>query len=257
MKLDLNNLPQDTQLLHQLVKELANDLSQKHTALNQKQALIDKQLQENQRLQRRLDELMRHRFGRRSQKINPDQLTLWQHALDEDIAETEQAIGKAQHSPAVKPKRKNKAKRKPLPANLPRQSVTYEHDQTHCACGHPLHKIGVQSCEELHWKPAEFYVIKHEQMTYGCRHCQSVTTAEKPSRPIEKGILGSSMLAYLLVSKYQDHIPIDRVTKICEQPHQFAHFHLNRRVGPLWLDIAPLGGTLTRIPDATKPLTHR
>ena len=212
MKLDLNNLPQDPQLLHQLVKELANDL-------NQKQAAIDKQQQENQRLQRRLDELMRHRFGRRSQKINPAQLALWQHALDEDIAETEQAIGKAEHHPAVKSKTKNKAKRKPLPANLPRQNVTYEHDQSHCACGHPLHKIGVQSCEELHWKPAEFYVIKHEQITYGCRHCQSVTTAEKPSRPIEKGILGSSMLAYLLVSKYQDHIPIDRVTKICERSH--------------------------------------
>jgi hypothetical protein len=114
MKLDLNNLPQYTQLLHQLVKELANDLSQK-------QAVIDQQLQENQHLQRCLDELMCHRFGMRSQKINPDQLTLWQNALDENIAETEQAIGKAQHSPAVKPKRKNKAK-------LARESTSPECD---------------------------------------------------------------------------------------------------------------------------------
>ena len=211
MKLDLNNLPVDTQLLHQLVKELANDNSLK-------QSTIDKERQKVHKLQHRLDELMRHRFGKRSQKLNPDQLALWQHSLDEDIGETEQAIGKTDHHP-VKPKTKNKAKRKPLPANLPRQTQSYEHPKNQCDCGHPLHKVGVQTSEELHWKPAEFYVVRHEQVKYGCRQCHSMTTAEKPSRPIEKGLLGSSMLAYLLVSKYQDHIPVDRLVKICERSH--------------------------------------
>lgn len=213
MVLDLKQLPQDTQLLHQLVKELAGDLAGKQKIIADQQQEIQEKTHANQILERRLAELNRYRFGKRSQKVNPAQLALWHEALDGDIAETEQAIGKT----LTKPTQNNQAKRKPLPAELPRKTITYEHSDEHCECGHPLHRMGVQTCEELHWKPATFHVTRHEQIKYGCRHCDKVTTADKPSRPIEKGILGSSMLAYLLVSKYQDHLPVDRVRHICER----------------------------------------
>lgn len=222
MKLDVNHLPKDTQLLHQLVNDLVNDLSEKQHTIDSQQRQNQQLNQANQqlnltieKLQHRLDGLNRHRFGQRSQKIDPAQLALWKQTLDEDIAETEQAIGRRVGTQ----KKKHKAKRKPLPPSLPREIVLHEHPDGHCACGHPLHRMGVDICEELHYAPATFYVIKHEQVKYGCRHCETITTASKPTRPIEKGILGSSMLAHLLVSKYQDHIPIDRVRRIYERSH--------------------------------------
>ena len=216
MKLDVNQLPQDTPLLHQLVKDLVDDLHQKQQTIEEQQRQNRQQHLTIEKLQRRLDVLNRHRFGQRSQKIDPSQLALWKQALDEDIAETEQAMGR---SSSAQPKKKNNAKRKPLPPSLPRETLTYEHPDGHCHCGHALHRIGVQTCEELHYEPAQFYVLRHEQVKYGCRQCDSITTADKPARPIEKGVLGSSLLAFLLVSKYEDHIPIDRVRRMCERSH--------------------------------------
>ena len=217
MILDINNLPDDTKLLHRLIKEMADDLHQKQQAneqLNKEKQQLNQSLN---KLQQQLVKLLRHRFGQRSQKIDPSQLTLWKQTLDEDIAETEQALGRNLDTGKNKNKNKNKAKRKPLPPSLPREVVTHEHAEESCTCGHPLHQVGVQSSEELHYEPAKFYVVKHEQVKYGCRHCESITTAAKPSRPIEKGILGSSMIAHLLVSKYQDHIPVDRLRRMCER----------------------------------------
>lgn len=206
MKLDLQNLPQEPEQLKRLISDLIGTVE---TQRND----IESYKRTNARLQRRVEELERYRFGKRSQKIDPAQLSLWQHCIDEDIAETEQGLGQSEPSkPSVQ-----RAKRKPLPAHLPREKTVYEHPEAKCACGHPLHAIGVQACEELHWKPARFYVKRHEQTKYACRQCDTVITAAKPSRPIEKGLFGSSMLAYLLVSKYQDHLPIDRVRTICQR----------------------------------------
>lgn len=254
MKLDVKHLPHDTSLLHQLVKDLVDDLHQKqhtieqqqhqnqqqHLTIKQQDRTIEKQQHALEKLQQRLDALNRHRFGQRSQKIDPAQLALWKQALDEDIAETEQAIGRR----IGKQKNKNKARRQPLPPSLPRETITYEHPEGQCQCGHALHRIGVESCEELHYEPATFYVVRHEQVKYGCRQCETVITADKPARAIEKGILGSSMMAHLLVSKYQDHIPIDRVRRMCERSH-------------IRLPISTLNDALGRCGWLLRPLVER
>lgn len=233
MKLDLNQLPDDAQLLQQLIRELAQDLSIKQEIIEEKTKLADD-------LERRLAELNRYRFGQRSQKINPDQLSLWQEALDSDISETKQALRVAPVEKAL-PTTKGQAKRKPLPENLPRETVQHQCSDTHCQCGHPLHKIGLETCEELHWRPANFYVKRHEQVKYACRYCDSITTAEKPTRPIEKGLFGSSMLSYLVVSKYQDHIPVDRLQRICERSQiTLATSTLNDALGRCGWILRPL-----------------
>jgi len=60
MHLDLTNLPSDTTILHQLVRDLAGGMEQRDGEI-EKLRLIIRQLQRGQ-------------FGRRSEQLDPDQL---------------------------------------------------------------------------------------------------------------------------------------------------------------------------------------
>ena len=60
MQLDLNNLPTDTTLLHQLVRDMAS--------------VVEGRDDEIERLQLIIKQLQRARFGRRSERIDADQL---------------------------------------------------------------------------------------------------------------------------------------------------------------------------------------
>ena len=71
MQLDLNNLPTDTVLLQRLVRDIA-------TAIEHKDGEIE-------RLQSIIKQLQRMQFGRRSERIDPDQLALGLEDIDSDI----------------------------------------------------------------------------------------------------------------------------------------------------------------------------
>jgi transposase len=63
----------------------------------------------------------------------------------------------------------------------------------------------------LDYKPASIYVREIIQETYGCQACrETVITAEGPSRIIDRGLPGAGLLAHVVVSKYQDHLPLNR-----------------------------------------------
>ena len=44
-----------------------------------------------------------------------------------------------------------------------------------------------------------------------------IATAEKPLSPIEKGLAAPGLLAYVIVSKYCDHLPLHRLERILER----------------------------------------
>ena len=44
--------------------------------------------------------------------------------------------------------------------------------------------------------------------------CQQVVQAPAPSRPITRGLAGPGLLAHVLVSKYVDHLPLNRQSQI-------------------------------------------
>ena len=47
-----------------------------------------------------------------------------------------------------------------------------------------------------------------------CTRCESFHQAPLPSRPIERGRPGPGLLAHVLVSKYCDHLPLYRQSRI-------------------------------------------
>src|SRR5690606_35143523 len=54
-------------------------------------------------------------------------------------------------------------------------------------------------------------VIEHLRKKYACKHCEeTIVTAAMPTQPIPRSIASAGLLSHVLVSKYQDHLPLHR-----------------------------------------------
>jgi transposase len=118
---------------------------------------------------------------------------------------------------------RNKPKRKPLPANLPRIEVIEDIDESEkvCACGAERVRIGEETCEKLDIVPARIQVIRIIRPKYACKNCEGVESegptvkiAAPPAQIIPKGIATPGLVAHIAVSKYADALPLYRQEKI-------------------------------------------
>ena len=195
MRLDLDNLPSDTAMLHRLVRDMA--------------AVVEHRDGEIQRLQTIVKQLQRAQFGRRSERLDPDQLALALEDVEADLAAAEERLV------VLRPPPKARAKRKPLPDHLPREEIMIDVPSDACpCCGGALHSIGESVSEMLDWVPAKLRVIRVTRPKYACRACNSVAQAPAPERPIAGGLATPALLAQVLVSKYCDHTPLYRQSQI-------------------------------------------
>lgn len=146
----------------------------------------------------------RHLFGRRSEKLDPNQQMLFD-LLEQKIRQ--QAV---EPKPAAKPSARNG--RVPLPKHLPRERTEYHPPQealTCPECGQAKERMGEEITEQLDYVPASFIVRQHVRVKYVCKSCQEgVAIADLPARPIERGRPGEGLLAHVLTSKYCDHTPL-------------------------------------------------
>jgi len=172
---------------------------------------------EAERLTAIIKELQRHRFGRRSELLDPDQLALALEDLEQTIAAA-QAAAEKDGAPPAKPAavRKRQINRGALPAHLPREEIVIDAEDKTCACcGGLKHRIGEDVSERLDVIPARLKVIVTRRPKYACRACAGeVSQAPAPERLIENGIPTEALIAHVLVAKYADHIPLYRQARI-------------------------------------------
>ncbi|MDO5567387.1 MAG: transposase, partial [Planctomycetia bacterium] len=102
------------------------------------------------------------------------------------------------------------------PESLPRVDTTLdppEEERICQTCKTPFRLIGQIVTEVLHFKPMELYVERILRNKYvadcTCSDVRSIT-AESPIRPIDKGMVGSDIIALMAVMKYADHLPLSR-----------------------------------------------
>jgi hypothetical protein len=162
---------------------------------------------QNDRLRHLLRQLQRMQFGRRSEKLDPDQFNLALEDREQAVAETEAEQEKA--DPALRKARseKRRAGRGPLPEHLPRVEVVVEPEHTACpCCGGAMHVIGEDRSQRLDVVPAQYQVIVTRRPKYACRACQAaVVQALAPARLIEGGLPTERLVAHVVVAKYADH----------------------------------------------------
>jgi hypothetical protein len=129
-------------------------------------------------------------FGRRSEKLDPDQFNLALEDLEQAVAAGEAEQEKA--DPALRKARseKRRAGRGPLPEHLPRVEIVIAPEDTACpCCGGAMHVIGEDRSQRLVVIPAQYQVIVTRRPKYACRACQeAVVQAPAPARLIEGGL---------------------------------------------------------------------
>ncbi len=61
---------------------------------------------------------------------------------------------------------------------------------------------------------AALKVIEAARLKKSCRRCEKITQPPAPSRPIHRSMVGPGVLAHILVSKFDDHLPLYRQNEI-------------------------------------------
>jgi len=168
-------------------------------------------------LKLKLDQFARRFFGRSSEKLSPGQLGLLE-GCDVPPPEELPPDDEATHETPPEKRRKGRHGRKPLAKDMPRERVVHEVPESERACsccGETMQPFGEDVTEEVDMVPAKFFVREHVRPKYSCRRCQEgVKQAPMPPRPIEKGRPGPGLLANLIVSKFVDHLPLARQSRI-------------------------------------------
>jgi transposase len=200
-----DHIPTDVAVLQ---ARLAMVLAERDAAIAER----DQALAQNHRLQHLLHQLQRMQFGPRSEKLDPDQLSLAFEDIEQAIAATEATADKRDLAGAREHAERRRTNRGALPAHLPRVHVTIAPEDTNCPCCRaPMHVIGEDAAERLDVIPAQFRVIVTHRPKYACRACeQAVVQAGAPERLIKGGLPTEAMVASVLVAKYAWHLPLYR-----------------------------------------------
>jgi transposase len=160
------------------------------------------------RTEQMLHQLQRTQFGRRSERLDPDQRPL---ALEE--REIVIAGAAATERPPKAPRRRTEPGERPaLPAHLPRIEVVIAPERTVCPCCQgTMHVIGEERSERLDVIPAQYRILVTRRPKYACRACTgAIVQAPAPERLIRSGLPTEALVAHVLVSKYAWHLPLYR-----------------------------------------------
>jgi transposase len=186
-------------------------------------------------------QLKRMKFGKRSEQLDAEQKALFDEAVDADIAATEDRLEEllAGKTPPKVPG--ERPKREALPAGLPRVERRHEPENTMCACGCALKRIGEDVSEKLDYTPGVFTVERHIRGKWACSQCRTLTQAPVPAEIIDKGIPTAGLLAQVLVAKYADHLPLYRQEAIFGRAgHALPRSTLGAWIGVCGLRLQPL-----------------
>ncbi|MGF1728462.1 IS66 family transposase [Photobacterium kasasachensis] len=199
---EINPDSQDVAALQAMVKAL---MAEKASLLEQFKLAIDRQFAKRAEALKPYDEAQGDLFNEVECEVHA--------AEQEDIAATTTT-------------KKARGKRKPLPRELPRERIVLDLDEEekHCACcQHPLHKIGEDCSEKLEFTPAVLKVLEYVRPKYSCRQCEkeadnvSISQKPAPASLIPKSFATPSLLANIILGKYQYALPLYRQETLFKQ----------------------------------------
>jgi transposase len=208
------NLPDDPALLKAMIAALETKNAKMSATLQAHDQLI-------QSLRLRIARLKKHGFGKSSEKIEREiqQLELALEDLmiaasegsSEPLAEVEETEpGAAEASVPEKTMR-----RRPRVSDKAARERRELDPGTHCpACGGELRLVGEDVSKILDMIAAQMKVVEIARLKKSCRCCEKMVQLPAPSRPIPGSMAGAGLLAYILVSKFDDHLPLYRLNEI-------------------------------------------
>lgn len=234
----LPTLPEDPTALRAMLLAVLEErdavIVERDAAVQERDALVAR----SEHLHHLLLQLKRRHFGRKSERLSPDQLLFAFEEIEATLAANEAEAGK--RSPVLREQqaRRRRSNRGALPAHLPRIEQVLMPAQTSCPCCQgALVEIGVDAAERLDVMPAQFRVLVTKRPKLACRRCAGVVLqADAPARLIEGGLPTEAMVAQVLVARYADHLPLYRQAQMLAR----QGIVLGRDVLAAWLGTATL-----------------
>ena len=225
-------LPDDPALLKRM---LAQERQEREAQIAQRDAAIAQIKEEAARRiealelkhKAEIDAILRRFYGPRSEKFDPTELLLFGLSVAEQTP-VDEGVVDAESGQKLLTRRINHHKhgRRTLPEHLPRIEIVHDlsNEQKQCpCCGEPRVRIGSEVSEQLECVPASLKVLRHVRFKYACKACDAngeggnIEIATKAAQPIEKGLPGAGLLAYVIVSKLGDHLPLYRLERIFDR----------------------------------------
>lgn len=171
--------------------------------------LVEKD-REIEKLRNHLLNAQRAQYGTKSERVSPDtQEPLF--ALEEL---TEPAV---QEELLVVPayKRSAKRRRREIPQGTIVKRIEHEPIETTCSCcGKGLSVLREEETKILNYIPARFELECHVRPVMACTHCKQSAPKATPLpagiQLIPRSPAGVALLSSILLSKYQDHLPLHR-----------------------------------------------
>src|SRR3954449_2789627 len=220
MSLALDDLPRDPEWLLLQLQHMAEVVAAERSRSAALEIERDTVLAERDAAQAEIEklrllirQLQRGQFGRRSERLDPDQLQLGLEDLEQTAAAAEaaqeEAAARSSTPRAPRARRRNLGA---LPTHLPRAEVLVDVEDKSCpCCGGAMHVIGEDTSEMLDVVPAQLRVRVIRRPRYACRACEeAVVQAPAPERPVTGGMATEALLAHVLVAKFCDHLPLYR-----------------------------------------------
>jgi len=210
--------------IEQIQREAAAAVARREAQIEQiKREAAERIEAERQRHKAEVDALLRRFYGPRNERFDPMQLLLFGRLVDTmplDVKAVEQEAGEKLVSRRAR--NRHNHGRGALPAHLPREIVNHDLKDAEKvdANGKPLVCIGYEISEQLEFRPGGLFVLQHRRFKYAPADYQQSDTgakiviADKPPQPIEKGLPGPGLLAYVITSKLADHLPLYRQVRI-------------------------------------------
>lgn len=245
-------LPDDIEVLKAQILEQAR-------AIAAREATIASLEDEVRNLLARVEKLTRQLFAPKSERrpldagfvLEPGQM----HLLFPELIEAAERIADAEgvhgsvEIETPEPKRKKPVRRGEFPDGAPRVRTTYElaDEDLGCSCGGRLTPIGEEISREL--ERLELTVVhEHARTKYACKRCQEgVQVASGPVKVIEKGLLGPSFLATLLVERFGYHMPYNRLeTKYASEGFDVSRTVLCESAGRCADLLAPIADEIAK-----------
>ena len=221
-----DELPNDVAKLQALLHRAREEVRQRDLALQvaehratELSTTIEEQRGKLEAKQQQILDLLRALRGKQRERLDPDQLLLF------EIGELETLLEPEETKPTSTRSRKRKKRgRRLIPEDAPHEERVYELPEEERLCPHDgqvMPRIRWEESKQLEYVPAQIKVIVHKRAVYACpaKHdgvteAATLLTAPKPPQPIEKGLAGPGLLAQMVVGKFGDHLPGYRLEDI-------------------------------------------
>lgn len=214
MSNDATPLPNDPAVLKAVIAALQAENQKMSASLRAHDLLV-------QALRVRIAKLQKQKFGPSSEKIEREiaQLELALEDLQVALAEAEDTAQWDEDAPdtedQVPANAEPRQRRRPkVSKDTPRERRELDPGDSCPDCGGDLRVVGEDVSELIDMIAAQLKVIEIARVKKSCRRCEKMVQEPAPSRPIPRSMAGPNLLAYVLTSKFDDHVPLYRQNEI-------------------------------------------